>query len=145
MGNVTFHKRSLEMIPPEIIREIFEWIPRETIALISHEHYLRSLERLPKVTSWKVMHIMLGKCSPRHHRYFHEELCKHLVRHFGISNVLHSICPLAINEKYKIPMLRRYILTVLEYNKSLDFPQKVITTMNCTTIAPDIFKKLRDQ
>lgn len=116
-------KKDLKVIPPEIAMIILEYLPRKRGSLICRESYRRSLENV-KCDKLLRLLLIIFTAEPRHHRYFHEELIKIIVRKIGIKIVissLYELCP----KNYLVPIIRPYIIMALKNKTEQNMSGKV--------------------
>lgn len=115
MGNTTFRKGSLEMIPPEIVREIFGYLRWKTIRTINKMYYLQSINGLDTF-SYNCILLRMFSLRELCHKYDHEELFDAICRSTDPMDILSH---LSYSRQYVssdiILLLRRYIVRTIDY------------------------------
>lgn len=154
MGNIiakniirynSFRKRSLEVVPPEIIRIIFEYLPISNTMSISKKFYEIALQRIQVGSARKILHDMFitvlklyGKVNHEifvnatrsdwkwNHEYFHEDLFRVVCNNLGTIEIIERLAiKVRSDETSKIKLLQRYVIFALEHNlsqKKTDIP-----------------------
>lgn len=120
MGNTVFRQRSFTEIPPEIVREIFGYLPGTTVMNVSREHYKIAVYRLPRNLLMKILHKIVQKNTlADNYPHFHGDMIRAICNYFDIGLIFRnfSFRKLVYIEQPETMKLRKYLRWILEYNR----------------------------